>query len=102
MGSTASCTAHSDMVCRLESATISSPVIESSSIGIRDLDLRLQTREEAVEHHLRHAPDEPLTDAGDRPACLHCAAHLHDRRGTVGAQGNHGTALHESRPSLPF
>src|SRR3954467_6594351 len=64
--------------------------------------LRLQAPEESIHHHLRDAPHEPLTEAGDRAAGLHGSTHVDDGGCAVAAKSDRGRALDEPRPSLPL
>ena len=47
--------------------------------GLSFNQLRLQTREESIEHHPRDAADQPLTDTCDRTAGVYGPAHVYCR-----------------------
>ena len=56
--------------------------------SLSHVELRLQAREESIEHHLRDAADQPLTDARDRTAGLHGPAHVHRGGHPFGPKGD--------------
>ena len=64
------------------------------------LQLRLQAREEAIQHHLRHAADQPLADARDRTAGVDGPAHVHRRGVAVGSKRDRPSCLSRT-PAVP-
>ena len=63
--------------------------------------LRRQARKKRFQHHLRHAAEQPLADAGDGAACVDAGLHVDDRRLAVGAQRDVGRPLDEPRVPCP-